>query len=122
ARPIASLFAPLIVGAASLFGLYALGDLQLVTIVLLAGVGLGYAAFATAVQSRMLQLAPGSTDLASAALSTVFNVGIAAGSVIGAALLPGPGPQVLALVGGGLTLAALGVMAVDVLTLQCKVR
>jgi len=121
-RPIASLFAPLIVGAAALLGLYAFGALPTVTVVLLAGVGLGYAAFATAVQSRMLQLAPGSTDVASAALSTVFNVGIAAGSVIGAALLPGPGPQLLALVGALLALAALGVLAVDVLTLQCKAR
>src|SRR6185437_8266973 len=99
------------VGAAALLGLYAFGALPTVTVVLLAGVGLGYAAFATAVQSRMLQLAPGSTDVASAALSTVFNVGIAAGSVIGAALLPGPGPQLLALVGALLALAALGVLA-----------
>jgi DHA1 family L-arabinose/isopropyl-beta-D-thiogalactopyranoside export protein-like MFS transporter/DHA1 family inner membrane transport protein len=112
-RPIASLLAPLSVGAACLLGLSALGALQPVTVLLLAGVGAGYSAFATAVQSRMLQLAPHSTDLASAGVSTVFNAGIAAGSLLGAALLPGPGPRLLALVGGLLVLAALGVLAVD---------
>jgi predicted MFS family arabinose efflux permease len=110
AHPVPSLLVPLAVGAVSLLGLAALGALKPVTIVLLAGVGLAYASFATAVQSRMLQLAPGSTDLASAAISTMFNAGIAAGSVIGAVLLPGPGPRLLALVGGLLTLVALGVL------------
>ncbi|WP_200216824.1 MFS transporter [Micromonospora coerulea] len=113
ARPIASLLAPLSVGTAALLGLYALGTLEPATAVLLAGVGLAYASFATAVQSRMLQLAPGSTDLASAGISTAFNVGIAAGSLLGSALLPGPGPRLLALVGALLTLTALVVLAVD---------
>jgi DHA1 family L-arabinose/isopropyl-beta-D-thiogalactopyranoside export protein-like MFS transporter/DHA1 family inner membrane transport protein len=110
AHPIPSLLVPLAVGAVSLLGLATLGALQPVTVIFLAGVGIAYASFATAVQSRMLQLAPGSTDLASAAISTMFNVGIAAGSVIGAVLLPGPGPRLLALVGGLLALAALGVL------------
>ncbi|SDY41859.1 MFS transporter, DHA1 family, L-arabinose/isopropyl-beta-D-thiogalactopyranoside export protein/MFS transporter, DHA1 family, inner membrane transport protein [Micromonospora pattaloongensis] len=113
AHPVTSLLAPLSIGTASLLGLWALGALEPVTVVLLVGVGGGYAAFATAVQSRMLQLAPGSTDLASAGVSTAFNVGIAAGSLLGGALLPGPGPRLLALVGGVLTLTALGILAVD---------
>jgi DHA1 family L-arabinose/isopropyl-beta-D-thiogalactopyranoside export protein-like MFS transporter/DHA1 family inner membrane transport protein len=113
AHPVASLLAPLSVGTAALLGLYALGTLGPATAVLLAAVGLAYAAFATAVQSRMLQLAPGSTDLASAGVSTAFNAGIAAGSLLGGVLLPGPGPRLLALVGALLTLAALGVLAVD---------
>jgi predicted MFS family arabinose efflux permease len=112
-RPIASLLVPLVVGAASLIGLAVFGALKPVTVLLLAGVGGAYAAYATAVQSRMLQLAPRSTDLASAAISTMFNAGIAAGSLIGAALLPGPGPRLLALVGGLLSLGALAVLAVD---------
>ncbi|MFU8870392.1 MFS transporter [Micromonospora sp. SL4-19] len=113
AHPIASLLAPLGVGTASLLGLYALGSLRPATAVLLAGIGIAYAAFGTAVQSRMLQLAPGSTDLASAGVSTAINVGIGVGSLLGSALLPGPGPQPLALAGGLLTLAALAVLAVD---------
>jgi len=110
-HPIASLLAPLGVGAAAVLGLYALGALRPVTVVLLAGLGVAYSAFATALQNRMLQLAPGSTDLASAGLSTAFNVGIAAGSLLGGALLPGHGPRPLALVSGLLTLTALAILA-----------
>jgi DHA1 family L-arabinose/isopropyl-beta-D-thiogalactopyranoside export protein-like MFS transporter/DHA1 family inner membrane transport protein len=113
ARPIASLLAPLGIGTAALLGLYTLGALKPVTIVFLAGVGIAYASSATAVQSRMLQLAPGSTDLASAGVSTAFNAGIAAGSLLGGALLSGPGPRPVALVAGLLTLAALGVLGFD---------
>ncbi|MEV0810261.1 hypothetical protein [Micromonospora sp. NPDC050200] len=112
-HPIASLLAPLGVGTVSLLSLAALDVLRPVAAVLLAGIGLAYAAFGTAVQSRMLQLAPGSTDLASAGVSTAFNVGIAVGSLLGGALLPDPGPRLLALVGGLLTLAALALLAVD---------
>jgi DHA1 family L-arabinose/isopropyl-beta-D-thiogalactopyranoside export protein-like MFS transporter/DHA1 family inner membrane transport protein len=112
-RPIGSLLAPLMLGTAALIGLSALGPIQPATVVLLAGIGAAFAAFAAAVQSRMLQLAPGSTDIASAGVSTAFNVGIASGSLLGGVLLPGPGPRLLALIAGLLTLAALGVLAVD---------
>jgi hypothetical protein len=39
------------------------------------------------------------------------ELGISAGSLVGAALLPGPGPRLLTLVGGLLALAALAVDA-----------
>ncbi|MEV4119712.1 MFS transporter [Micromonospora sp. NPDC049645] len=113
ARPIASLLTPLCIGTASLFGLYALGALRPGTVALLAGIGLGYAAFGSAVQNRMLHLAPGSTDIASAGVGTAFNAGIAGGSLLGGALLSTSGARPLALVGGLLTLAALTLLAVD---------
>ncbi|MEV7332058.1 MFS transporter [Micromonospora sp. NPDC093244] len=112
-RPVTSLVTPLAIGTASLFGLYALGALRPGVVALLAGFGLAYAAFGSAVQSRMLQLAPGSTDIASAGVSTAFNVGIAGGSLLGGALLPSWGARPLALVGGLLTLVALLLLAVD---------
>ncbi|MFF5052866.1 MFS transporter [Micromonospora sp. NPDC000663] len=112
-RPVTSLVTPLAIGTASLFGLYALGALRPGVVALLAGFGLAYAAFGSAVQSRMLQLAPGSTDIASAGVSTAFNVGIAGGSLLGGALLPSLGARPLALVGGLLTLVALLLLAVD---------
>ena len=112
-HPIGSLLAPLVLGTAALIGLFALGAIQPATVVLLDGTGAAFSAFAAAVQSRMLQLAPGSTDIASAGVSTAFNVGIASGSLLGGVLLPGPGPQLLALIAGLLTLAALGVLGVD---------
>ncbi|MEV4496241.1 MFS transporter [Micromonospora arborensis] len=112
-RPIASLLTPLSIGAAALFGMYALGALRPGAVAFIAGIGLAYAAFGCAVQNRMLQLAPGSTDIASAGVSTAFNVGIAGGSLLGGALLSTSGARPLALVGGLLTLAALTLLAVD---------
>ncbi|MEU4399231.1 MFS transporter [Micromonospora orduensis] len=112
-RPVTSLLTPLAIGTASLFGLYALGALRPGVVAMLAGFGLAYAAFGSAVQSRMLQLAPGSTDIASAGVSTAFNAGIAGGSLLGGALLPSSGARPLALVGGLLTLVALVLLAVD---------
>ncbi|MDG4757299.1 MFS transporter [Micromonospora sp. WMMD710] len=101
------------IGAASLIGMYALGALRPGAVAFLAGIGLAYAAFGSAVQSRMLQLAPGSTDIASAGVSTAFNAGIAGGSLFGGALLSISGARPLALVGGSLTLVALTLLAVD---------
>ncbi|WP_405431633.1 MFS transporter [Micromonospora sp. NBC_00617] len=112
-RPIGSLLTPLSIGTAALFGMYALGTLRHGTVAFLAGIGLAYAAFGSAVQNRMLQLAPGSTDIASAGVSTAFNAGIAGGSLLGGALLPTSGARPLALAGGLLTLAALTLLAVD---------
>nr|WTA69490.1 MFS transporter [Micromonospora sp. NBC_00855] len=112
-RPIASLLTPLAIGTASLLGLYALGELKPGVVALLAGIGLAYAAFGSAVQNRMLQLAPGSTDIASAGVGTAFNAGIAGGSLLGGALLPTAGARPLALAGGLLTLAALTLLVVD---------
>ncbi|WUR57748.1 MFS transporter [Micromonospora chokoriensis] len=111
--PIVSLLTPLSIGTASLFGLYALGALRPGVVVLLAGIGLGYAAFGSGVQNRMLHLAPGSTDMASAGVSTAFNAGICGGSLLGGALLSASGARPLALVGGSLTLVALVLLAVD---------
>ncbi|MEO3769256.1 MFS transporter [Micromonospora sp. B9E7] len=111
--PIVSLLTPLSIGTASLFGLYALGALRPGVVVLLAGIGLGYAAFGSGVQNRMLHLAPGSTDMASAGVSTAFNAGICGGSLLGGALLSASGARPLALVGGLLTLVALALLAVD---------
>jgi len=112
-HPVGSLLLPLSVGIIALLGLYALGPFRPATILLLAGTGLSYAAFATAVQSRMLQVAPASTDMASAGISTAFNVGIAAGSLLGGVLLPGLGSRPLALIGGLLTVVALTVLVSD---------
>lgn len=112
-RPIASLLTPLCIGTAALVGMYGFGTLPVGAVTFLAGAGLAYAAFGTAVQNRMLHLAPGSTDIASAGVSTAFNVGIAGGSLLGGVLLPLSGARPLALAGGSLTLAALVLLTRD---------
>ncbi|MCU7724822.1 MFS transporter [Actinoplanes sp. KI2] len=112
-HPIGTLLAALSVGVSSLTGLFLLGPRPAAAVVLVAGSGFAYAAFATSVQGRMLVVAPGSTDLASAGVSTAFNAGIAAGSLLGGALLPQLGSRPLALVGALLTAVALVTLAMN---------
>ena len=93
-----------------LFGLFAFGQLKPVTVVLIGLIGLAFSGLAVSAQSRTLQVAPGSTDLASAGTSSAFNVGIAAGAFVGGALIDHTTIRSVALVGGLLTAAAALVM------------
>ncbi|GIF76025.1 MFS transporter [Asanoa siamensis] len=112
-RPVAALAVPLALVGGGLVLLYAFGTVQPVTVALLALFGLAFSAFAATVQGRTLQLAPGNTDLASAASGSAFNAGIASGSLLGGVLLPVTGLRSLMLVGGLIMLAALGVALRD---------
>jgi len=62
---------------------------------------------------RVLQVAPGSTDVASAGLSAVFNASIAAGALIGALLLPTFGLRSTALVAAILVGGAAGLLGLE---------
>jgi DHA1 family L-arabinose/isopropyl-beta-D-thiogalactopyranoside export protein-like MFS transporter/DHA1 family inner membrane transport protein len=93
-----------------LFGLFALGELKVATGILIALIGLSFSGLAVAVQSRTLEIAPGSTDIASAGASSAFNVGIAAGAFVGGALIDHTTVRSVALAGGLLTAVAALVM------------
>ncbi|WP_328999926.1 MFS transporter [Kribbella sp. NBC_00709] len=93
-----------------LFGLFSLGELKVATGILIALIGLSFSGLAVAVQSRTLQIAPGSTDIASAGASSAFNVGIAAGAFVGGALIDHTTVRSVALAGGLLTAIAALVM------------
>jgi predicted MFS family arabinose efflux permease len=93
-----------------LLGLFALGELTVATVVLIALIGLSFSGLAVAVQSRTLQIAPGSTDIASAGASSAFNVGIAAGAFVGGVLIDHTTVRSVALAGGLLTAVAALVM------------
>ncbi|MFF0342993.1 MFS transporter [Kribbella sp. NPDC004875] len=101
---------PLGVITVGLLGLYALGTVPVATVALIALIGMSFSGLAVAVQSRTLQIAPGSTDIASAGTSSAFNVGIAAGAFVGGALIDTTTVRAVALVGGLLTAAAALVM------------
>ncbi|MCC3765883.1 MFS transporter [Glycomyces sp. TRM65418] len=75
-----------------------------VTIVL---TGLAMGLFTPALQNRVMEFAPGSTDTASAGNSIAFNVGIALGSASGALTLAQVGTRGTALTGAALAAAAL---------------
>ncbi|MFC6160392.1 MFS transporter [Kribbella jiaozuonensis] len=93
-----------------LIGVFALGELKVATVALIALIGLSFSGLAVAVQSRTLQIAPGSTDIASAGASSAFNVGIAAGAFVGGALIDHTTVRSVALAGGLLTAIAALVM------------
>jgi DHA1 family inner membrane transport protein len=96
-----------------MFGQYLFGDQPIAAIALLAASGLSFTALNTALSSRVLQVAPGSVDLAAAGASTVVNVGITAGAFIGSLLLPTFGVSSTTLVGGLLSLAALAIVLTE---------
>ncbi|GAA0516509.1 MFS transporter [Paractinoplanes deccanensis] len=93
--------------AVCLLVLYAFGANGAAAVVASAGAGFMLAGMAAVLGARVLEVAPGATDLASAGTSTAFNVGITAGALIGSALLTGAGVRSTALVGGLVTMAAL---------------
>lgn len=99
--------------AVALLGAYVLGESQVMAAVLVALAGMAFSAFASVVGSRVLQVAPGSADIASAGSSTAFNIGITAGALLGGVLLPTFGARGTALAGGVLSLAALAVVLVE---------
>ncbi|MFC6021806.1 MFS transporter [Plantactinospora solaniradicis] len=105
-HPWAAMAAPLLLITAALLGLYALGQFKVPTVALLAVAAAAFSALAVAVQYRVLQVAPVSTDVASAGAGSAFNVGIAAGALLGGVLVEGAGVRLVALAGGLLTAIA----------------
>jgi DHA1 family inner membrane transport protein len=112
-RPWAAMLVPGGAQAVALLGLYVLGGTPVAAVALVALSGLAFGALTTALASRVLQVAPGSADLAAAGASTAVNVGITAGALVGSVLLPGLGVRGTALVGGLLSLAALAAALVE---------
>ncbi|MBY8877224.1 MFS transporter [Actinacidiphila acidipaludis] len=75
--------------------------------------GFAVSAMITALTSRVLRIAPGHVDVASATGSAAFNVGIALGSLLGGRLLDARGPHSTALVGGCLAAVGLAVLLAE---------
>ncbi|MGV9214256.1 MFS transporter [Micromonospora sp. RB23] len=103
----------LLVLVVSLAGLYLFSGWQPAVALLLALSGFALGALTPALQSRVLEVAPGSSDLASAGNSAAFNVGIAGGAFLGGAVLSGPGVAVTARAGGLVAAAALLLVLVE---------
>jgi DHA1 family inner membrane transport protein len=90
---------------------FLLGTHQAATVVATAMSSLALAAVSAALGARVLEVAPGDTDLAGAGTSTAFNVGITAGALAGSLLVTGPGVRSSALVGAVLSIVAFAVAA-----------
>jgi DHA1 family L-arabinose/isopropyl-beta-D-thiogalactopyranoside export protein-like MFS transporter/DHA1 family inner membrane transport protein len=107
---------------AGLLSLFGLGELKVATVLLLGVIGMAFSGLAVAVQSRTLQIAPGSTDIASAGMSSAFNVGIAAGAFVGGALIDTTTVRSVALVGGLLAAIAALVMVGEPMLARRRMR
>lgn len=105
----------IVLQAVALLGLYPAGGLPAPAAALVTLLGVCMGALPPVLGARMLRHAPGRTDLASAVLSTAFNVGITGGALIGGLLLPAVGVRGVALAGGLFTLAALAVVLAEAL-------
>ncbi|GIJ11062.1 MFS transporter [Micromonospora andamanensis] len=108
-----AMVAPVLLLAIALLAMFVLADSPLATGALLALTGFALGALTPALQNRVLEVAPGRSDLAAAGNSAAFNVGIAGGSLLGAVLLPGFGVRSTALAGGLLAVAALLVLLAE---------
>jgi predicted MFS family arabinose efflux permease len=86
-RPRGTLIAAVALLAATMLGLYLFGRAPAATVCLVALLGFAMSAMITALQNRVLHVAPGSTEIASATGSAVFNFGVAGGSFLGGVLL-----------------------------------
>ncbi|MFD5408064.1 MFS transporter [Streptomyces griseorubiginosus] len=108
--PRATLVVPVTGQVVALVGLYAAGAGQVATVALLMLLGASVAPVFMATQSQVLLVAPGRTETALAANSAAFNVGVAAGALLGGVLLPLTGTRGTFLAGGLITAVALAVL------------
>jgi MFS transporter, DHA1 family, inner membrane transport protein len=81
----------------AMVALYLWSGNPVVAVTATAAAGLALSGLPTVLGARVLQVAPGETDLASAGMSTAFNVGITAGALIGSQVLTGADVRVSAL-------------------------
>ncbi|WP_214400842.1 MFS transporter [Pseudonocardia lacus] len=98
--------------AVALGAQFLLGAVPVVAAAAVAVAGLSLSALTAVLGARVLAVAPDGTDMASAGMSTAFNVGIAGGALLGAALLP-LGVRGTALAGALLSLGALAVLLAE---------
>lgn len=89
------------------------GTSRAVTVVAIALGGLALAGISSSLGVRVLETAPGGSDMALAGTSTAFNIGITAGALLGGLLLPSAGLRGTALAGAGLTLLAFAVVLME---------
>lgn len=111
--PRAGMIVPTGLLAGALFGLHVLGAFPFAAIGLLALFGAAMFLMITAMANRILDVAPGRTEVATAAHSAVFNASVAAGAFVGALLLPSWGVRSTALVGALLVSAAASCLALE---------
>jgi predicted MFS family arabinose efflux permease len=108
-----ALGAPIALIVVDFLVLFAFAHTAVVAVPLLVIGNVGIATFATALSSYVLDVAPGSSDVASAGTSSAFNVGIGGGAALGALAVHVGSVRATALVGACITSLALGVLLAE---------
>jgi predicted MFS family arabinose efflux permease len=101
-RPWVAVVVTVALQSMALLALYAFGHQPAAAVGLIAVAGLAFAAFTAALGGLVLQVAPGRSDLAAAAVSAAVNVGITGGAFLGGLALPHHGVRSTVLIGAGL--------------------
>jgi predicted MFS family arabinose efflux permease len=113
---------PVGVLAGALLALYLAGTTAAAAAALEALAGFAVGAFVIANQNRVMVVAPGRTEVASAWASASFNVGIGGGSLIGSFAVAASGARSTALLGAVLATSALVFLLVDQTGRRARVR
>jgi predicted MFS family arabinose efflux permease len=111
--PWLALFVAAVVQALALGAQYAGASSAVVAVAAAALSSAALTMFATALGTRVLQVAPGPTDVAAAGMSTAFNVGITAGAFAGSIVLTTTGTRSVALAGAAISVVAIVVQLVE---------
>lgn len=101
--------APVVLMAPALLALWLAGHVAPAAVALMAAACLSLGAYDVSNQNRIMEVAPGSTDIASAWVSAAFNAGIAGGSLFGGLVLHAFGARSTALLGGLVAASAIAV-------------
>ncbi|MGW8566755.1 MFS transporter [Isoptericola sp. NPDC055881] len=106
-RPVAVLLVALVVLTVALLALWAFGENAAVAVSALALFGFSFSCVPPALSHRVMLVAPGTTNMGVAVSSSMFNVGIAAGSGLGAALVAAVDVRVVPLASAAVVVLAL---------------
>lgn len=98
---------------AALALLVAAGSHPTAAVTAVALLSLSLSGMITALTSRVLRIAPGNVDVASAASSAAFQAGIAGGSFLGGRLLDAHGPHYTVVTGAALAAAGLALLLLE---------
>jgi DHA1 family inner membrane transport protein len=117
-----ALAVPIALIVADFLLLFAFAHVAVVAVPLLVLANVGIATFATALTSYVLDVAPGSSDVASAGTSSAFNVGIGGGAALGALAVHLGTVRGTALMGACTTSVALGILLAEPQLARMRLR
>ncbi|AEG42966.1 MFS transporter [Isoptericola variabilis] len=112
-RPVGALLVALAVLVGAQVALWALGEQPVAAVAALALFGMAFSTIPPVLSHRVMLVSPRSTNMGMAWSSSIFNLGIAGGSALGAGLVALVGVRTVPIVSAGLVLLALVVALLE---------